>query len=141
MAMTEHHIEMTLAEYGTRTKADMSIVVDSMDGRIWRIVPEISVTRHSDGPCGPRSSCGFLAGGGRPYAGSIDEAKATCPEGIEFSEPDEQGVSHADDGTHAYNIRESYRVMCGFKQVRGDFTSLLKAKGAIVRLIGTEFGY
>lgn len=141
MAMTEYSIESTLAGYETHVGDDGKVTVDSMDGRIWRIVPEIVVTRHSDGPCGPRSSCGFIAGGGRPYASSVEAAKAMCPEGLEFSEPDANGVMHADDGTHAYNITEGYRVMCGFKQVHGEFPSLLKARGAIVRLIGTSFGY
>ena len=139
--MTEYHIESTLAGYEMKVGSDGKIVIDSMDGRVWSIVPQIVVTRHTNGACGYRSSCGFIAGGGRPYATSVEAAMAMCPNGVEFSEPDDRGVHHADNGTVAYNISEGYLVMCGSRQVRGEFTSLLKAKGAVVRLIGTDYGY
>lgn len=139
--MTEYSVESTLAGYEMKVGDDGRIVIDSMDGRVWSIVPQIVVTQHTDGPCGRRSSCGFIAGGGRPYAASVEAAMAMCPEGLEFSEPDGRGVRHADNGKAAYNISEDYRVMCGSKQVRGEFTGLLKAKEAVVRLIGTDYGY
>lgn len=140
--MTESQNLPTIAGYDVTIDDNGGLHVDSMDGRIWHIIPEITVTRHSDGSCGARSSCSFLAGGGRTYAPSIEAAKAMCPPDIQFDGPDEDGHWHADDGTYAYGISERYRVMCGDAiQVRGKFTSLLKARGAVVRLIGTAFGY
>ena len=139
--MTEHHIESTLAGYGTKVGSNGKIVIDSMDGRVWSIVPQIAVTPHTDGPCGHRSSCGFIAGGGHPYAASVEAAMAMCPGGLVFSEPDSRGVRRADDGKATYSISEDYAVMCGSRRVHGEFTSLLRAKGAVVRLIGTDYGY
>lgn len=126
------------------TGEDGSITVDSLDGRIWRIVPAIRVSSHTDGVCGPRSSCSFLAGGGRhghPYARTVEEGIAMCPDGLEFEET-KPGTWQADDGdTKAYCVTANYEVTCNGEAVKGRFTSLMYARNAVSRLIGTSYGY
>jgi len=130
-----------IAGYEGTVGDDGHIEIDSLDGRIWEIIPSIVVTRHSDGVCGRRSACSFLAGGGKPHAKSVEDGLAMCPEELEFTQT-KLGVWTADDGeSHSYSVCEDYRVTCNGVSVKGNFKTLQYARNAVARLIGTAYGY
>lgn len=128
----------TLAGYEVVTDEAGNMHVNSLDGRVWDIVPEIVVSVYPDGFAGDYE---YLAGGSRPYAKSLDEAIAMCPDGLSFGEINLSGTRQADDGTAGYAITERYSVMCNRRRVKGRFICLMYARNAVVRLIGTDFGY